>query len=143
MSEELLRELIKRIMKVLKEDVPTNEHPLRILHHRAKTVYELCSQALEIVNGLIDDVKAKVESRREELRRKYGPGYITVKTVRNRQGRRYSYIIYRTKQKDIYVNDDQIPRLRRKLRELYQLREKLRQVRNTSWAYMKSTEPYA
>jgi len=29
-------------------------------------------------------VKAKVESRREELRQKYGPGYITVKTVRNR-----------------------------------------------------------
>jgi len=45
-SEELLRELIRRVREVLKEDVPTNEHPLRILHHSAKTVYELCSQAL-------------------------------------------------------------------------------------------------
>lgn len=146
MSEEVLKELLEELRKVASEGMPKEGHPLTSLHHKAKRMYELSTRALEIVNELINDVKVKIKARTQELTLRYGPGYVTIKTVRNRQGRKYRYIIYRVlrpKRKDIYLSNEPLPKLRRKLRELHETKEKLKAIRRMAWVYMKSTEDYA
>jgi len=145
MDEKLLNELLRKIKEEIEKGKNENEHPLTHLHYVARNVLKLTEEALEITEALIKDQKAKLKEMRKELRRLYGYGYITVKSVKNKVGKTYHYVVYRVlrpKRKDIYLNKD-LARIRNKLKHLNLLRKELKRLKQKAWIVMKATEDYA
>lgn len=97
-------------------------HSLTELYRKAREVYEKASKEVERVEARLSVVEDELARRTRELTRRYGPGYLTVKTVRNRQGRKYQYLVWRTLSgRDIYLKGEEaeeILRLRGEQRRL-------------------------
>lgn len=121
------------------------EHPL------TKT-YIYCSRLKAKVQSLrlqvemkLASIEKQLSSIRGGLRAKYGEGYITIKWVKGKAGKKYYYAIYRIikpKRKDVYLSKD-VLELILKAREL---KKKLRGLRKAEYMinmYMKALEPYA
>jgi hypothetical protein len=122
-------------------------HPLAEVYAEAERVYRLAQTRLAELRAQLRRVEAELEGLTGELAGEYGPGYLTVKAVRNRQGRRYRYPVWRRPgSSDIYLTGD--PRAERILelrglerglkREIARLKRALR----LAWAYMESTREY-
>jgi len=99
-------------------------HPLTELYAEAEKVYREAQARLGKLRETLSRLEAELQRMEAELSRDYGPGYLTVKTVRNRAGRRYRYPVWRRLGGgEVYLTRD--PRAR----ELLALREQIRQLR--------------
>ncbi len=128
------------------EEEIEKEHPLRALHHLARRVLSKIDVALMALDREIEELEGWLDDVLWALKARHGPGYITVKSVKNRYGKRYSYVIFRTYAKDIYLPKElgeRIIKARRSLRLLKARKRRLRKIRTTVWGWMKSTEHYA
>ena len=129
------------------ENNMTYGHPLVELYCKAKETYEKASLKLEEVKSELGKVEAELAGIELELAKRYGPGYLTVKTVRNRQGKRYRYLVWRTmERRDIYLDKEyavRILQLRERQAELKKLYAKYSRLVKTAKLYMESTKSYA
>lgn len=124
--------------------VVEEEHPYAKAHRDAKEAYIFLSQKLIEIEKKIEELEKEYRSLRRELEEKYGPGCVTVKTVKNNKGKKYMYPVYRTyNRKDIYLKDYRIIVLREKLRRLKKLKKSVREGRNWARLVMEATKPYA
>ena len=121
-------------------------HPLAELYRRAERAYEEASRRLVVLEARLREVEARLEGLTGELAKRYGPGRVTVKSVRNRQGKKYRYVVWRTIEgRDIYLKTreaETIVELKAVLREL---RREYSRYRRLLWAaklYMKMTSEY-
>ena len=125
----------------------THDHPLVELYCKAKETYEKASLKLEEVKAELGKVEAELAGIELELAKRYGPGYLTVKTVKNKQGRRYRYPVWRTaERKDIYLEKKHAARvlmLKERQAELRNLYAKYSRLVKTAKLYMESTKSYA
>lgn len=122
-------------------------HPLAELYAEAEKVYREAQARLGNLRKTLSRLEVELQRMEAELSRDYGPGYLTVKTVRNGSGRRYRYPVWRRLGGgEVYLTRD--PRAR----ELLALREQARRLRRqitrakhaarTAWAYMQATREY-
>ena len=87
-------------------------HPLAELYSEAERVYREAEARLGELRGRLRRVQSELEELERSLARQYGPGYLTVKSVRNRSGRRYRYPVWRLLGGgDVYLTGD--PRAKR------------------------------
>jgi DNA repair exonuclease SbcCD ATPase subunit len=121
-------------------------HPLAKLYHKAREAYEAAERRLAIIEAELDRIEEELAKLQAKLTRLYGPGYLTVKSVRNRQGRRYRYPVWRTLEgRDIYLGGEEAEEaleLRRRLRELRMQYNRYRRVLWAAKLYMKTVEEY-
>ncbi len=118
------------------------DHPITSLYHYTRRVYGLTNEIIGILDRLIEHYSSLWESKRLELAREYGPGYITVKSVSKKSGKRYYYVVYRSGKRDIYLSKD-IVEIRRELRRLRAMRDRYRIVMRKAYWMMKASEEYA
>ena len=121
-------------------------HPLAELYRKAREVYEKASKEIERVEVRLRVVEEELARLTGELIRRYGPGYVTVKTVRNRQGKRYHYPVWRTPSgRDIYLRGEEAEEILRLREERRKLRIQYSMYRRLVWAakmYMRQAEDY-
>jgi len=125
---------------------PEVKHPLTALHIMAGRALRLATGGLLEAERLLEDIKAEERRVRSRLERLYGRGYLTVKRVRNKVGKPYSYLVWRTPRKDIYLKGgegQQLYRLRSLRKRIRERLEALRKARNYAYAYYMSTRHYA
>jgi len=90
-------------------------------------------------------IEKQLSSIRRSLRAKYGEGYITVKWVKGKAGKKYHYAIYRIvkpERKDVYLPRE-VLELVMKARDL---KKKVRNARKAEWRislFMKALDDYA
>lgn len=111
-------------------ELPLKTEPRIVaLREAATSVVNLSLRKLSLIEDMINEHEARLRELRRKLAERYGSGYLTVKTVKNRAGKHYSYIVYRTKDgKEIYVKDElgkETLEVRNKLRELREKRNHL------------------
>jgi len=97
------------------------------------------------VDEELRSLEKQLSSLREELRGKYGEGYLTIKWVKGKAGKKYRYAIYRVlkpKRRDIYLPKEALTLLER-IRELKKKAKELRKAEYMINMYMKALEPYA
>ena len=122
-------------------------HPLAELYRRAEELYEKASRQLAVLEAEISRTEKELGRILAELIERYGPGYLTVKSVRNKQGKKYRYPVWRTLEgKDIYLSGDTDASKALELRDrLRELRARYKRYRKAVWAaktYMRQTEEY-
>jgi len=122
-------------------------HPLAQVYCIALRTYIEASEKLEDARHRLAQVERELNALEESLAGEYGLGYLTVKTVRNRAGKRYRYPVWRRLEGgEVYLTRD--PRAR----ELLALREQARRLRRqitrakhaarTAWVLMQTTREY-
>ena len=121
-------------------------HPLAELYRKAREVYERASKEIERVEARLREVEARLARHTAELARRYGVGYLTVKTVRNRQGRKYRYPVWRTIEgRDVYIKGREAEEILRLREEQRRLRIQYNRYRRALWAaklYMQQLKEY-
>ncbi|MEM4685848.1 MAG: hypothetical protein QW133_07035 [Sulfolobales archaeon] len=118
------------------------EWPYKDLHDEAVRLKPKVLLKIKEVEEEIEEKKALLSDLFRELKSKYGPGYITVKSVRNSSGKRYSYVVYRTKDgKDHYLGESyaDIIKVRSDLRTLKRILEKLLDYRTELEYWIRAT----
>jgi hypothetical protein len=122
-------------------------HPLARLYRRALGLLGEAEAKLAEVGAELGRVEAELEELKAELAGRYGPGYLTVKSVRNRQGKRYRYPVWRTHEgKDVYLRGEEGRRyleLREKLRSLRREYSRYRKMLLTAKTYVRAAREYA
>ena len=121
-------------------------HPIAAVYRRAEQLYEEAQERLREIERHIEEVQAKLAIYERQMAAEYGPGYFTAKTVRNRQGRRYTYLVWRLYNgKDIYLRGrdaEEVRRLREQLRALQRERNKYKRLMRRAFFLMKASEDY-
>ena len=93
-----------------------------------KRVEESVYYVFEALRQAIVDVDTRINEIEQELAKQYGPGRLTIKSVRSKSGRRWWYVVYRLRSRptrDYYVRDKEVMSLLDARRELVRLRAKL------------------
>ncbi len=122
-------------------------HPLAEIYAEAERVHTHAQEHLRSLRAELRSLEAELEALERELAKDYGAGYLTLKTVRNRSGRKYRYPVWRTTDSsEIYLTRDprakRILELREKVRRLRRLITEVKQASRLAWAYMKASNEY-
>jgi len=111
-------------------------HPLAELYRRAEELYEKASRQLAVLEAEISRTEKELGRILAELIEHYGPGYLTVKSVRNKQGKKYRYPVWRTPSgRDIYLSGDT------DASKALELRDRRRELRARYKRYRKASGP--
>jgi len=121
------------------------EHPLTKLYiHCSRLRSRVQSEKVQAEMDLAR-VERELDVLKRKLAKEYGVGYITIKWVKGKSGRKYHYAIYRVvvpKRKDVYLGKD-VLELVLKARGL---RKRLRGLRKAEYMlglHLKALEHYA
>lgn len=116
------------------------------LYREAERAYLEASRRLEAVEAELTRLEEELAKRTRELIKRYGPGYLTVKSVRNKQGKRYRYPVWRTPSgKDIYLEAQEAEEILMLREERRRLRIQYNKYRKLVWAaklYMQDFKEY-
>ena len=149
-EDSLLRRLeaiLSEMGRVVSVEIPCS-HPLSRLHWASSRLHGLALEGLMAIEPILDGYEASYKVALGRLRSSYGPGYLTVKCVRNKLGNMYRYPVYRVvfpRPRDVYLGREglELLKLRYKIRTFRELMGYFKAFKTISWAYMMSTRHYA
>ena len=122
-------------------------HPLAKIYAAAEETYRAVEAELAVARRELEVVEERLSRLQVELARLYGPGYLTVKTVGNRRGKRYRYPVWRgMDRRDRYLKGDprahEILGLKERQRLLRARINKLKRIARYAYAHMQATREY-
>jgi hypothetical protein len=121
-------------------------HPLAELYREAERVARVAAEKLAVIEAELEDIEERLTALTRSFAMRYGIGYLTVKSVRNSQGKRYRYLVWRTMDgKDVYLRGkeaEEVLELRMRQRELRIQYSKYKRALRAARLYMKSFEEY-
>jgi hypothetical protein len=121
-------------------------HPLAEFYREAERVDRVAEEKLAMIEAELEDIEERLTALTRSLAMRYGIGYLTVKSVRNKQGKRYRYLVWRTMDgKDVYLRGgeaEKILELRIRQRELRIQYNKYKRALRAAKLYMKNFEEY-
>jgi succinyl-CoA synthetase beta subunit len=102
------------------------------------------SQSLNAAEAKLEKIEKKYNELKRTLAKKYGPGVLHVKWVKNRRGKKYYYPVWRTDHGDIYIrhDKDEIIALIEERRKLRKYVKRLQKVISMMKHELQLLEPY-